>query len=73
MTHEAVVFCSCGKSVIVGKIVLVSAPELVVGEISTLDTSGETVGVGTLKLVCVPGGVIKETVVSGLPGETARV
>lgn len=73
MTHEAVVSCPCGKLVIVGKVVLVSAPEMVVGEISTLDTSGETVGVGTLKLACAPGWVIKETVVSGLPGETARV
>ena len=52
---------------------LVSAPEMVVGEISTLDTSGETVGVGTLKLACAPGWVIKETVVSGLLGETTRV
>lgn len=55
MTNEAVVSCSCGKTVVVEKVVLVSAPELVVGEISTLDTSGVTVGVGTLKLVCVPG------------------
>lgn len=73
MTNEAVVFCSCGKPVIVGKVVLVFAPEVVVGEMSTLDTSGETVGVGTLKLARVPGWVIKETVVSGLPGETARI
>ena len=66
MTHEAVVFCSCGKSVIVGKIVLVSAPELVVGEISTLDTSGETVGVGTAVLTSFPelvvvGGVLSDS------------
>lgn len=55
VTHEAVVSGSCGESVRCVKVVLVSAPELVTGEIPTPDTPGEMAGVGMAELVCAPG------------------
>lgn len=45
----------CGESVGIGKVVLVSAPELVTSEVTSPGTVEETVGVGAAGLVCTPG------------------
>lgn len=72
-TREAVVFGSGGESVTEGMIVLVAAPALVTGKISTADAPGEPVRAGMAELVCVPGWVTNEAVVTGSLGETVRV
>lgn len=64
VAHEAVVSCSCGKSVRIGKIVLVFALELVSSEVITPDTSGETAVVRISKLASAPGLVAVENVLS---------
>lgn len=51
VTHEAVFSGLCGKSVRVGKVVLISAPELVTSEVTTPE---EPVIVGITELVCAP-------------------
>lgn len=69
MTHEAGVSSSCGESVRAGKIVLVSALELVSFEISTPDTPGERVRVEMAELVSAPelrtsAGVVSDPVLN---------
>lgn len=55
MTHEAVVFGLWGESVGIGKVVLVSSPELVTSEVTNPGTGEEMVGVGVAELVCTTG------------------
>lgn len=61
------------ESVRVGKVVLVSARELVTCDISTSDTQEERVRVEMAELVFAPGWETNETVVSGLSGESVRI
>ena len=73
MIHEVVVFDSYKESVRVGKVVLVSASEMVTSEVTIPGILGETVVAGTAELVSVPGLVAVEVVVSDLLWETLEV
>ena len=73
MTHEAVVSGLCMESVRVGKVVLVSVPELVTSEVTIPGIPGETVVAGTAELAFAPGLVAIENVVSDSRWETLGV
>lgn len=64
LDHKAVVSGSCEKSVIAGKLVLVSAPELITSVVTTPDTSRETVVVEMAELTSALGLMAVEGVLS---------
>lgn len=64
MTNEAIVPGLCVESVSVGKVVLVSAPELGTSEVISSVAPGETVIAETAELASVPRLVVMENVVS---------
>lgn len=64
MTHETVVSGLCMESVRVGKVVLVSAPELVTSEVTIPGIPGATIVAGTAELAFALGLVAIENVVS---------
>lgn len=55
---------SCGKSVRVGRVGLVSAPELVSSELTAPETSAEPVTLGTAEAVCAAGWLTHGAVVA---------
>lgn len=72
MVHEAVVSGLCGNSVRDGKVILVSATELVASEVTTPDTPGEPVIEGMTELDCAPEWVARVAVVAGALEERVR-
>ena len=73
MTHEAVAFDLCRKSVRVGEVELVSSVELVTSVVTIPDTPGEMVVVGTAELTLAPRLVTTESMVSDSLWETGIV
>ena len=73
MIHEVVVFDSYKESVRVGKVVLVSASEMVTSEVTIPGILGETVLAGTAELTSAAGLVVIEGVVSDKPWKTLEV
>jgi len=71
--HEVVVFDSYKESVRVGKVVLVSASEMVTSEVTIPGILGETVLAGTAELTSAAGLVVIEGVVSDKPWKTLEV
>lgn len=73
MTKDTVDSDSRRNPVKVGRVVLVSVPELMTNEVTITGLVGETVITGVAELASAPGLVVVEDVLSGSLGEKFRV
>jgi len=73
VTKDTVDSNSCRNPVEVGKVVLVSVPELITSEVTITGLLGEIVITGVAELASAPGLVVAEDVVSNSLGEKFRV